>query len=186
MLVDPVARPYAEALFGIARKRSVVDEVGSELAELRDLVDRERDIATFLASPVIEPAVKVRHLKDALAGRASDLVADTLCLVVQKGRFEAFGDIVEAYLAMADEHAGRVRVSLTTAVQVPASLQEDLAAALREGLGRSVELEAGIDPAVLGGAVVAIGDKVYDGSIRSRLSRFRQQISRRAGNEDQG
>jgi F-type H+-transporting ATPase subunit delta len=181
MLVDPVARPYAESLFGIARKRSVVDEVGSELGELRDLVGRAPDIAAFLATPVIEPAAKVRHLKDALAGRVSDVVADTLCLIVQKGRFEAFGDIVEAYLAMADEHAGRVRVSLTTAVPVSAALQADLTTALRQGLDRTVELEAGVDPAVLGGAVVTIGDKVYDGSIRSRLSRFRQQISRRAG-----
>jgi len=181
MLADPVARPYAEALFGIARDRSIVDEVGSELADFRALVERERDIAGFLASPVIEPAVKVRHLKDALAGRASDIVADTLCLIVEKGRFDGLGNIVDVYLSMADEHAGRVRVSLTTAVPMPAPLQDDLAAALREGLRQSVELEAEVDPAVMGGAVVTIGDKVYDGSIRSRLSRFRQQISRRAG-----
>lgn len=181
MLADPVARPYAEALFGIARERSLVDEVGSELAEFRALVEREPDIATFLATPVIEPAVKVSHLEGALSGRISDIVADTLCLIVEKGRFEALGNIVDAYLALADEHAGRVRVSFTTAVPVSGALEGDLAAALREGLGQTVELDAGVDPAIMGGAVVTIGDKVYDGSIRSRLNRFRQQISRRAG-----
>ncbi|MEZ5066958.1 MAG: ATP synthase F1 subunit delta [bacterium] len=186
MLVDPVARPYAEALFAIARDRSTVDEVGAELREFGRLVDQNRDVATFLGSPVIEPATKVRHLRAALEGKASDLVTDTLSLVVEKGRFAALTDIVAAYLGMADDFAGRARVTVRTATPMSDSLREEMRKALSDGLRRTVELEAEVDPAVLGGAVVTVGDMVYDGSLRNRLRRFRQQISRRTGNEDQG
>ena len=116
MLVDPVARPYAEALFEIAKQQSQVDEIGQELSEFRGLVEREAEMAAFLASPVIEPSVKSGHLRKAIDGRVSDTVANTLCLLVEKGRFAALGRIVDAYLAMADDHAGRVRVSVKTAV----------------------------------------------------------------------
>jgi F-type H+-transporting ATPase subunit delta len=186
MLLDPVARPYSEALFGLARDRGVVDEVGTQLAEFRDAVRQDELVEAFFSSPVIEPEEKIERLREALGGRAQDMVVDFLCLVTEKGRFGALEDIVDGYLALADEHAGRVRVSLRTAVAIQEGLRREMAEALRAGLQRTVELEAEIDPAMLGGAVVTIGDKVYDGSLRSRLSRFRQQIARRAGNEDQG
>lgn len=186
MLVDPVARPYAEALFEIAKQQSQVDEIGQELSEFRGLVEREAEMAAFLASPVIEPSVKSGHLRKAIDGRVSDTVANTLCLLVDKGRFDALGRIVDAYLSMADEHAGRVRVSVKTAVPMSEALKQELATTLRTGLAKTIELETEVDSDMMGGAMVAIGDKVYDGSLRNQLNRFRQQISRRAGNEDQG
>jgi F-type H+-transporting ATPase subunit delta len=82
MLASPVARVYAEALFDLARGRSVVEDTALELEQFRSLVHGEPGIERFLVSPVIEPAAKVAHLKTALSGRMSDLVTDFLCLVV--------------------------------------------------------------------------------------------------------
>ena len=178
MLASPVARVYAEALFGIARERSATDDVAQELEEFQALVGGEPDVAEFLGTPVIEPAVKVELLKSALAGRATDLVTDFLCLLVEKRRFGALGMVTEAFRALADEHAGRVRVSVRSATALPAALREELAAALREKLDKTIEIEAETDPELMGGAVVAVGDKVWDGSVRSRLNRFRKQLVR--------
>jgi F-type H+-transporting ATPase subunit delta len=178
MLANPLARVYAEALLGIARERSVVDDVAQELEGFRALVDADPAIAEFLASPVIEPKTKVEHLKRALDGNASDVVTDFLCLLVEKHRFPAFGMIVDTFRALADELAGRVRVAVRSATPLPESLRTDLASALGESLGRQIQVEAETDPALMGGAVVTIGDKVWDGSLRARLNRFRKQLVR--------
>ena len=127
---------------------------------------------------MVEPAAKVEALRKSLEGRVSALLADFLCLVVEKRRFDAFPGIVDAYLGMADVHAGRMRASLRTAAPVAAALREEIAAVLSKGIGRRVALDATVDPALLGGAVVTVDDRVYDGSLRSRLLRFRQQLIR--------
>jgi F-type H+-transporting ATPase subunit delta len=186
MLAAPVARVYAEALFGIARDAGSVDETGAELEEFLALLRREPEIELFLTSPVLEKAEKVHALAEALEGRMSGTTADFLCLLVEKGRLGALGKIAEAYRALADELQGRVRVSVRSAAPIPEGLRKEMKEVLRSGLRKSVVLEEAVEPALLGGAVVTIGDTVYDGSIRSRLARFRRQMMRSRGYEDQG
>ena len=82
MLASPVARVYAEALFGIALDRGEVDATGQELQDLLALVRDNRDIASFLSTPLLEPAVKVGHLRKALDGQCSEMVCDFLCFLV--------------------------------------------------------------------------------------------------------
>lgn len=176
MLADPVGRVYAEALFDLAKERNVVDDVGAELDEFGKLAAAHPEIGEFLATPVVEPGAKVEALRKALEGRVSPLLADFLCLVVEKRRFDAFSGIADAYRGMADAHAGRMRASLRTAAPVAAALRDEIAAVLSKGTGKRVTLDAAVDPALLGGAVVTMDDRVYDGSLRSRLLRFRQQL----------
>jgi len=178
MLTHPVARVYAEALFGLARDRSVAEDVARELEEFRALVQGDARIEQFLVTPAIEPSEKVAHLKAALSGRVSDLVTDFLCLLVEKRRFTAFGLIVDAVRALADEHAGRVRVSVLSAAPLSDPLRQELASALKDMLDRRIEIEAETEPQLMGGAVVRIGDKVWDGSLRARLNGFRKQLVR--------
>ena len=89
-------------------------------------------------------------------------------------------------LRVADEHAGRSRISVRTATPLPNSLRKEIDDVLRSALERTILVEAEIDPTLTGGAVVSIGDKVYDGSIRGRLNQFRKQIMRSAGYENKG
>jgi len=186
MLADPVGRVYAEALFGIAKERGQVDETGDELQGILGLVRDEAEIAAFLETPVLEPAEKIRILKKALEGRVSDTVTDFLCLLVEKRRIDALPVIAQAYRAIADEHARRTRVELRTAAPLPGDLHAEIESVLREGLGREIAIETETEAALLGGAVVAIGDRVYDGSVRTRLHRFRRTLMRSRGYEDQG
>ncbi len=177
-LADPLGRVYAEALFSIARDREVVDEVGAEIAALLELSRAHPEIGAFLETPVVEPAAKVKALSAALEGRVSKLVADFACLIVEKRRFGAFAQVVDAYGSMADEHAGRMRASVKSAAPLAAALREEIASLLGSRLGRRVELDAEVDGALVGGAVVTVDDRVYDGSLRTRLARFRTQLIR--------
>ena len=187
MLADPVARVYAEALFGIAKERSVVEEtLAQELEGFHQLVRESTDIQLFLTTPVIEPATKIGHLRPALGGRVSESVEDFLCLLVEKGRMAALGKIVAAFRDMADELANRARVSVRTATPLADPLRDEIAAVLRSSLSKEIAIEAQVQPNIMGGAVITIGDKVYDGSVKNRLSQFRKQIMRSGGYEAQG
>ncbi len=186
MSVNPVARVYAEALFAIAKERSLVDDMGQELEEFLAMIREDREIELFLSSPVLDPTEKVERLKTALSGRMNETVADFLCLLVEKRRIGVLPSVVEAFRSMADEHAGRTRVSVRTASALPDALRSEIGAALKQALEREIVIESDLDPEIMGGAVVSIGDKVYDGSIRGRLKAFRQQIMRSGGYEDQG
>jgi F-type H+-transporting ATPase subunit delta len=186
MSVNPVARVYAEALFGIARDRSRVEEILQELEGFLEIVRDNREIELFLSSPVLDPSEKITPLTKAMEGRFTESVIDFLCLLVQKRRIEDLPRIVEGYRSLADEHAGRSRISVRTATPLPDSLRKEFDDALRSALERTILVEAEIDPTLTGGAVVSIGDTVYDGSIRGRLNRFRKQIMRSAGYENKG
>ena len=102
MLASPIARVYAEALFAIAEESGQVEELGRELQGFLTLVRDSDEIEEFLSSPVIDPAVKVEHLKKALEGNASGTVADFLCLLTEKRRTQALPSIVGAYQNMAE------------------------------------------------------------------------------------
>lgn len=186
MLADPVARVYAEALFGIAKDRSVVEETLGELEGFLEIVRDSTDIQRFLTTPVIEPAAKIGHLRPALGGRVSESVEDFLCLLVEKGRMAALGEIVDAFRDLADELANRARVSVRTATPLADPLRDEIEAILRSSLSKQIAIEAEVEPNIMGGAVITIGDKVYDGSVKNRLSQFRKQIMRSGGYEAQG
>jgi F-type H+-transporting ATPase subunit delta len=185
-MFHPVARVYAEALFAIAQERSVVDEVGAELQTFLHLLEEEPEIDRFLDSPVLEPLVKVTHLKKAFAGNLSDLVADFLCLLVQKRRTSALPLIASAYRSMADSWAKRARVEVRSARPLTEPLRSELESLLRSSLNKEIALDAEVEPALMGGAVITIGDRVYDGTIRNRLAKFRKQMMRSSGYEAQG
>jgi F-type H+-transporting ATPase subunit delta len=97
---------------------------------------------------------------------------------VEKHRFAAFGRIVEAFRTLADEHAGRIRVAVRSAVDLSDAIRRDLVSVLEDRLKCSIEIEAETDPHLMGGAVVRIGDRVWDGSLRARLNGFRRQLVR--------
>jgi F-type H+-transporting ATPase subunit delta len=182
----PVARVYTEALLEIAKERRLVEETGTELAEVQELLEREPNAAKLLESPIVETPAKQAILKKALRGNVGDLTADFLGLLLDKGRFAALPSIVEAYRDMADEIAGRVRVHVETASRLPEGLRAEVRTAVARLLDREVVLEDSVEPALVGGAVITVGDKVYDGSLATRLGRARKQIMRSGGYEDQG
>jgi F-type H+-transporting ATPase subunit delta len=165
-------------MFSLAVDRDVVDEVGRELEDFLALSRENPAVVDFLETPVVEPSAKVAALRKALEGRASTVLMDFLCLVVEKRRFAAFPRIVEAYRALADEQAGRVRAAVRTATPLTPAQRDEITAVLAGALKAEVELEAEVDPALLGGAVVTVDDRTYDGSLRSRLRRFRTQLIR--------
>ncbi|HSG66636.1 MAG TPA: F0F1 ATP synthase subunit delta [Gammaproteobacteria bacterium] len=172
-----VARPYAKALFAIARASGELsawsDALHAAAAVVSDAVAKEylarpslgaQERAAFLASVLERSAVG--GVFRSLEGR------NLLGIVSENGRLAALPEIAAQYDKLKAAAENRVTVKFRSASPVDAAQIDRIAAALQRRLGRKVEIETEIDPALVGGAVVRADDKVIDGSVRSRLERL--------------
>ena len=184
MHVQPVARVYAQALLDIARDRKQIDAIGTELVEFAALVSGDGEIRNFLVTPVLDPATQSQTLARALEGQVQPVLVDFLCLLIDKGRIGLLGEVAGAYQELADEVARRQRVQAHSAQPLDGQMQERLRDLLRRQLQRECVLETAVQPDLLGGLTLTIGDTFYDGSLRTRLQRLRHAMMRSSGYEN--
>lgn len=176
MIREPVARRYAQALFEAAQARGLLELVAAELAGIRVLLDEQPQFRRLLTIPKIEAAAKRLFIEETFGGRVHPLVIELFFLLMEKKRMGALGEIIEGYQELLEAHQGVVRAEVTTAVPVPADLEERLVTKLEDWTGKKIKLERRIDPFVLGGMRVRMGDYVVDGSIRRALEEMRARL----------
>jgi F-type H+-transporting ATPase subunit delta len=173
------ARSYAKALFELAKERQQLDVVARELASVVDLVVAEASLRQFLAQPGVSPAVK-RAVAEDVAQRlgVTKLTRDFLALVADHGRGDQLVDILDAYRALVDADAGRVRARVRTAIALTEPERTALAARLGAAVGKTVVVEERVDTALLGGLVAEVGALVADGSLDGQLARIKERLER--------
>jgi F-type H+-transporting ATPase subunit delta len=176
-----VASVYAEALLNAAEKHRQDGEVLQELdALVGDLFRREPQLEAFLSSRAIGRDRKAELLKQAFEGRASEVFGNFLHVLNEHDRLDALRAIAVAYRELYDKRAGRMRVLVRSAAPLQDDQRERLTHELRETFRREPVLEARVDPELLGGLVVKVGDWVYDASVRTRLDNLRKQLIERS------
>lgn len=174
---------YARAILEVAGERGLAEQVRDELAALADYLDREAGLRDLLASPLTEMKVKERLLEKALRGRASDLLVDALEVVARKGRLDLLPAIAEAYRQEYRRVHGIVDVTVKTAIPLSPDLRRRLAEAASRYTGKQAELEEIVDPALLGGLVVQIGDEKIDSSVATSLRSLAAALQRRGAEQ---
>jgi F-type H+-transporting ATPase subunit delta len=183
---ERIARVYAEALLRAAQERHQVDEVFEELDSLlREVFGSAPEWELFLTSGAVGRDRKAAIIRSAFEGRASDMFVNFLLVLNDHERLDLLRAIVEAYGELRDEKAGRVPVLVRSAVPLPADQRERLTRELRETFQKEPVIESVVDPELLGGVVVRVGDWVYDQSIRTKLEDIRDQIIARSSYEIQ-
>ena len=177
MIIGSVARRYAKALLEIGVAQQTYDALGKELERVADTFARSPELKQTLENPIF-PLEKRRHVLDELARRLalSKVVRNFVMLLLDKGRIVALPDIARAHRALVDDHAGRVRATVTTARPLDPQLESRLKSALEKQSGKTVLLDKREDPAIVGGLVTQLGDTVYDGSVRTQLQQLREQL----------
>jgi len=171
-----VARNYAEALLDLGLRHDAVTQYGGYLDAVAGAVSSEPLFDAVLASPRVPRESKKRLLRDALGPQAPAPFVRFLEAVVHRGRQGLFREMSHAYEDLVDVHLNRVHAGVTTAHALDADLAEHLTAALSRMAGRKVMPHFRIDPALLGGLVVRMGDQVWDGSLRRRLRTLRYRM----------
>jgi F-type H+-transporting ATPase subunit delta len=176
-----VARVYAEALINAAAKAGRDTDILRELEALvGEVFARDPAIEGFLASAAIDRTRKAAVLRDAFAGRADDLLVNFLQVLNEHNRLGALRAVAAVYRELYDERSGRMKVNVTSAVPLSDEQQDRLRHQLREQFHREPVLHARVDPDLLGGLVVQVGDWVWDASVRTQIDEIREQIIERS------
>ena len=168
---------YADAVLAVARAEGAQPEVEDELSRFAEALRHSEELKSTLADPVIDVERRLRITDDLLGGRALPTTAALVSLVVGTGRGGELVEIIEAAIDRAAAGRNRRVARVRSAVELTGDQRSRLAASIKAFSGLDVEIQAIVDPGVVGGVVTEIGDDVIDGSVRSRLQQMRSGLS---------
>lgn len=171
---------YAKALLSFGQGTGKVDQLVEQLKAVAEVVSQVPGLSPALESPRIGLEEKTGLLDKAFGSKVDPALLNFLKVVGRKGRFNCLTAISRSACQMQDEMAGRVQAVLTSAAEVDESTRDSIAQKLSQILGKTVSLTSAVDPSIIGGMVVRVGDTVYDGSVWNQLEQFRQQAVKRA------
>jgi F-type H+-transporting ATPase subunit delta len=176
-----VACIYSEALLGAADKSGQSQEVLEQLEELvRDVLSRDRAFALFLSSAVVSRDHKREALRRAFEGKILEILYHFLQVLNDHNRLGILREVAVMMRDIHDRRAGRMRVEVACATPLDDDQRERLRHELRDKFKREPILSVRVDPELLGGLTVKVDDWVYDGSVRARLERLRNQLMSQA------
>jgi F-type H+-transporting ATPase subunit delta len=181
-----VAKVYAEALLNAAEKEGQGDAVIEELETLvRDVFGADPKIEAFFASAAIGRKAKADVIRNVFQGKTSQLFFNFLLVLNDHERLDLLRPILAAARELRDQRARRIRVLVRSAAPLPEDQCQRLARELHDAFQLEPVLETRVEPELLGGVVVKVGDWLYDGSVRNRLELLRKQLIERSSYEIQ-
>ncbi len=175
--MEEIASVYARSLFEVAKEQGKLDTVHDELDEFADALNESRELQVFLFSPYFSTKEKDEGLDRAVSD-ADPVVLNFLKLLIEKHRMPVLFRIRRAYDALWEEENKRLPVSITSAIELDDDTVKQIGDRIAEQTDRKVDLSSRVDPDILGGIVVRVGNSVLDASIRNRLENFRKQVAR--------
>lgn len=170
-----IARNYAEALFELGEGSGQTTLYADLIDAVAAAVETTPQIQAVLMSPRVPKSEKSRMLAAALKGAPKEFVL-FLQAVVKRGRQQLLREIATAYLALLDLKLNRVRAGVTLARPADEKMRKAIQEALSKQLRKEVIASFSVDPEILGGAVVRVGERIHDGSVRRRLTKLRRQL----------
>ncbi len=173
-----VAYKYARALFEASEEEGSLDRVSQDLAGLGKLEETDPAFLRFLVSPRVLTEHKLEFLRAVFAPRVAPLTLHFLELLIDKKRIDILPDIVDAFDKLMEEHRSVLRAQVYTAIALTPDAERRLKSGLDRLTGKNVMLEKRIDPFVLGGVVVHLGNRILDGSLRNGLRILNENLQR--------
>ena len=171
-------RRYAQAAFAIAVERDALDVWARDLESARGIVG-ESDVTAFLAAPSVPETVKLDGVNTLLSD-VDPLVRNLVSLLTTNGDIERFGGVCDTFRDLMDEHLGIGRAQITTAVPLDEARRERIVSSLQEMTGyERIEVTEAVDAEIIGGVVARVGDRLFDGSTRSRLRSMQETLTQR-------
>ena len=174
--MEEIARVYAKALFEAAKDRGKLDTIRDQLGQFVDALHENREMQLFLFSPSFSSAEKIEALKSAVTDAEPELL-NFLELLLEKRRIPVIFRIQRQFDAMWDKENKRLDVTVTSAVELDPEVTKRISDEIEEQTGHTVELTSRVDPDILGGLVVQVGNMVLDTSIRNRLEKLRKSVA---------
>jgi F-type H+-transporting ATPase subunit delta len=177
--MDELAKVYARALFEVAREHGRLDVLREQLGQLADAIDEHRELAVFFFSPYFSTQEKQDALGRVLDDADEHLI-NFLRLLIENHRMPVIFRIRAQYEQLWEEENRMLAVEITSAIELDQATTESLGRRIGERAGRKVMLAARVDPDILGGIVLRVGNSILDASIRNRLEQLRRHVAQGA------
>jgi F-type H+-transporting ATPase subunit delta len=171
-----VAARYAQALLTTAKKGGTLDGVAESFAGVMEVLDANPNLEFLLTGPQVNEAKKKSLITTLFTDRIEPVLMHFLDLLVEKQRMVFVREIQDEFARIVEIEHGFTRATVTTAIPLPEDLENNLVSGLGKMTGRKIKLETTVDPTVIGGVCVTMGDRVIDGTIRTNLDRLRTQL----------
>ena len=175
--MEEIAQVYARSLFEVARDGGKLDDVREQLGQFADALEADRELQVFFFSPYFATEEKKQGLGKMLSG-ADPIVVNFLELLIEKHRMPALFRIRRTFDALWRDENRLLPVSVTSAVALDDTTVRQIGDRIAQQTGRRVDLTARVEPDILGGIVVRVGNSVLDASVRHRLEKLRRQVAR--------
>lgn len=171
-----VATTYAEALYEASAEADALEAVAAGVGEFARAYRDSHELREVLVNPEIEPPRK-RAVIDSLAQDAHPLVGNALKVLIDRGRIAELPEVAAAFGERVARAEKRLEVEAVTAIPLPDDLRERIIEQVSQKTGRSVTLSTSVDPDIVGGLVLRVGESVVDGSLRTRLHDLHRQLT---------
>jgi F-type H+-transporting ATPase subunit delta len=175
--MEEIAAVYARSLFEVASEQEKIDDIREQLGEFADALADSQELQVFFFSPYFSTEEKKQGLDKAVSG-ADPVLINFLQLLIEKHRMPVIFRARRIYDSMWEEKNRLLPVQVTSAVELDSEIVERIGDRIAEQTGRKVELSAQVEPDILGGIVVRVGNSILDASIRNRLEQLRKQVAR--------
>ena len=175
--MEEIAQVYARSLFEVASERDRLDAIREQLGQFADALASSRELEVFFFSPYFSTEEKKDGLRRAIEGE-DEIIRNFLELLIENHRMPVVFRTRRIYDRMWEEANRLLPVEITSAVQLDSSVAERIGDEIGRQTGRTVQLTSTVDPDVIGGIVLRVGNSILDASIRTRLESLRKQVAR--------
>jgi ATP synthase F1 delta subunit len=175
--MEEIAAVYARSLFEVAKEQGKLDAVREQLGEFADALEQTRELQVFFFSPYFSTTEKEDGLDRAVSG-ADAVFINFLKLLIENHRMPVIFRVRRGYDALWEDENKLLPVRVTSAVELDKKTVSQIGDKIAEQTGRKVDLSSEVDPDILGGIVVRVGNSILDASIRNRLEQLRRQVAR--------
>jgi F-type H+-transporting ATPase subunit delta len=175
--MEEIARVYSRSLFEVAKEQGKIDLVKEQLDIFTDAVEQNRELAIFFFSPYLSTEEKKQGLERAVVD-ADRIFLNFLEVLIENHRMPVLFRARKQFEALWDEEHRLLPVDVTSAVELDQQTVEELGSRIREQTGQNVELTSTVDPDILGGIVLRVGNSILDASIKNRLQQLRREVAK--------
>jgi F-type H+-transporting ATPase subunit delta len=177
--VEELAQVYGRSLFEVARENGKLDELREQVGQFADALSENHELAVFFFSPYFSTKEKQEALGRMLEG-ADPLFLNFLSVLIENHRMPVIFRIRQEYERLWEEENRMLPVEITSAIELDPVTTQRLGETIGERAGRKVTLAARVDPDILGGIIIRVGNSILDASIRNRLEQLRRQVAQGA------
>ncbi|GAB3172183.1 ATP synthase F1 subunit delta [Telluribacter humicola] len=176
MSIAAVATRYAQSLIDLAQEKGVIETVYKDMQLFRNTANENRALMLALSSPVVRHEKKLGILKGLFQDKVDPVSFTIFKIITQKNRESILDAIADEYINIYNQYKGIQRATVITTTPLTAELRQQFNQIVAEATGKTVELEEKIDPQLIGGYVLRVGDRQIDASIRSRLNNLKLEL----------